>query len=114
MSRHHRKNLKRGIKQPLVNSFTKFRNARHGQEQKVRAFVREERTVPAGTEGAKRSIETVNGEVTVVYRVTVEVPVWRSMTPSTQNSVRVAAGPTGTHGAPNKAPKTTRPKAVPA
>jgi hypothetical protein len=111
MSRHHRKNLKRGIKQPLVEREQRVRASRHNAPHTHRRWFRAEEMVAPGTPGAKRSVEAydpaenypegtvITGDIVVVHRKQVDrskqVPI------SEPYKMRVADGKTGTHGMPN-------------
>lgn len=111
MSREHRKNLKRGIKQPLVEREQRVRASRHNKPHTHRRWSRVEELVPPGTPNAKRTIETYNPETTypagttvvdgvvVVYRLTVDRS--RQVLVTEPYKMRVAKGPTGTVGLPN-------------
>lgn len=111
MSRHHRKNLKRGIKQPLVPRILKPRAERHGEPRKVRHWFRVEEIVAPGTPNAKRSVETRDPEIVypadtievdglvVVYRLLMDRFKW---IPRPEGSLTmVAAGATATVGKVN-------------
>jgi hypothetical protein len=82
MSRHTRRNLLRGIPQPLESRPVPFRRERHGKPTMVR----------------KRSVKIVDGLARVIFE-------WVPVTPEMERHTKVAAGPTGRHGKQNTAPK---------
>ena len=75
MSRRRHRNLDRGIKQALHSVDVPFRRERHGKPVVIR----------------KRHIKTVNEKIVVTYTL-------EPVTPETKRTMRVAEGPTGTHG----------------
>ena len=122
MSRHHRKNLKRGIKQPLVERTQRVRASRHGEPHTTRRWSRTEEMVSPGTPGAKRVVEefdptivypegtVITGNVVVVHRKTMDRS--RQVPITEPYKLRVAAGPTGTLGEKNNGGAKAGKKAV--
>jgi hypothetical protein len=99
MSRHHRKSLKRGIKQPLEDREQRVRASRHGKPQTNRRWHAEERIVPSGTPGATRHVAEVDGQVVIQYRISVQSS--RQVPVTEPFKMHVAKGPTATVGKKN-------------
>lgn len=111
MSREHRKNLKRGIKQPLEQREQRVRASRHNNLHTTRRWARVEEIVSPGTPDTKRTVEPRDPSVTypegtvevdgmvVVHRKLVDRS--RQVLVTEPYRMRVAAGPTGTVGLPN-------------
>ena len=115
MSREHRKNLSRGIKQPLVSKPVPFRASRHGKPQVYRSYKTEEVMVTPGTPNARRFVEqydpsvaypagtVVQDDVVIVHRIHASKSTWAETRPDTERTMRVAAGPTSDYGQRNVA-----------
>lgn len=113
------KNMKRGIKQPLVARDQRVRTSRHGKPHTHRVYKQQDVLVVAGTPNAKRSLEPIKpgtvypvGTVfvdgmAIVHRLT--VPVARQVEVTQPFTRAVAAAPTGTWGLPNEEPDAKKP-----
>lgn len=101
MSRHHRKNLYRGAKSPLVDGEQRVRTERHGKPQTMRKWSREEVAVAAGTPDAKHRIveDPETKELVVQHYVLVDTSAQVPMTEA--RKVRVAKIPTANYGKKN-------------
>jgi hypothetical protein len=100
MSRHNRKNLFRGIKQPLVDRKFRPRVMRHNEPAKRRVFEYKTVMVDKPVADSKRVvIQLPDGTIAIKYEVRVAVSKWAPQTE--ERTMRVAAGPTAKYGQQN-------------